>query len=101
MSNNLLSHQEKELQIQKTQLEIKKIEKEIEEIGKPKNSKNILQWITALSPLFIGFLTVFIAWNSGFLQAQSKLNETQELFYKMRKDSIDANFKLLIHINDS
>jgi hypothetical protein len=90
----------------KRELEIKKIQKEIEQLD---NTNNDLtkkwykkpQWIMALSPLFVGLLTLSIAWASGFLQAQSNLNKIQEENFIKRRDSINNTITILKSEKDS
>ena len=88
---------------EKLQLEIDKLNNENRELTKPwwKKSQYIIALIAALSPILIGFGTLWVARDSGFLQAQAKLNEIQKLTFEQDKkkyhDSIrDLNERVLI-----
>jgi hypothetical protein len=88
---------------QKKQLEIEKLNKEIQILDSDLRKKwyRKPQWIAALSPFFLGILTLIIALSTGLIQNQSTLNKIQEENFNHRKQQIyDSIFKLQ-HFSDS
>ncbi|MCX6315975.1 MAG: hypothetical protein NTW29_01690 [Bacteroidetes bacterium] len=87
----------------KKQLEIDKINKEIAglDIELKRKWYKKPQWIAALSPIFLGVLTVIIAFATGLLQNQSTLNKIQEESFNQRKQAINDSIIQLRHLSDS
>lgn len=83
---------EKDINIVKTEKEVEKLQNEIDKL-KNENKEFVKYWwkkpqyIAAFTPIIVGILTLFVAWWSGFLQAQSKLNEAQKLTFEQEKKS--------------
>ena len=91
----------KKTKVSKEQLEIIKLKKEIYFVEKQNIEINKVwykkaQWISALSPIIVGILTLIVAWSTGFLQAQAKLNEIQKADFLQKKDSI---IKVITNLN--
>lgn len=86
-----------EKEIEKLQIEIEKSKNENAELIKKwwKKPQYIFALIAAFSPLIIGILTVCIAYFSGFLQAQSKLNEIQKITFENNKKEINNHIDSL------
>jgi len=76
------TRQQKE--IEKIQSEIDKLSAENKELNKPwwRKPQYVIALIAAISPIIIGFGTLWVARDSGFLQAQAKLNEIQKLTFE-------------------
>lgn len=80
-----------QMEAEKLRLEIDKLKNENRELTKPILSRP--QYIAALSPIIVGILTLIVAWWSGFLQAQSKLNEVQKLSFQQEKVKYQDSIK--------
>lgn len=106
LDSNLLQQEQSikdKKEIEKLQLEIDKLNNENKELTKTwwKKPRYIIAIIAAISPVIVGIATLLVAWGSGFLQAQSKLNEVQRQVFENDKKEIqkvinDLHVRILI-----
>lgn len=89
-----------EKQKEKLQLEIDKLNNENKELTKSwwKKPRIIIAGIAAISPILLGLGTLWVARDSGFLQAQAKLNEIQKLTFEQEKQK---NQKVIDSLNET
>ncbi len=88
-ANETISPKEK-LEIEKLQIEIKDIKRRI-----------IPQWIASFGPWFIGLLTIFLAYRSGFIDNKATLNEIKAARVEAQVKEFEARRDSLHRSNDS
>ena len=86
----------------KEKLEIEKLKAEVRDIKR----RIIPQWLAAFGPWFIGLLTIFLAYRSGFIDNKATLNEikaakveVQVKEFEVKRDSLHKSNDSLIILN--